>query len=162
VRDAIAELIQSLPEQLRRSLTWDQGAEMAQHSALRLNTGLAIYFCDPHNPWQRGTNENTDGLLRQYFPRAPTCLDTPAVSSTPSPSPSTPGPARPSDGRHPPRPSTSFHAAPHKAVLRRPLEPGLGAVIGVKDHAGDPAVAAPSPDRRGEGVEAQFAAEVVG
>jgi IS30 family transposase len=69
VRDAIAASITMLPEQLRRSLTWDQGAEMAQHAQLRIETGLAIYFCDPQSPWQRGTNENTNGLLRQYFPR---------------------------------------------------------------------------------------------
>ena len=69
VRDAIAREITSLPEQLRRSLTWDQGAEMAQHARLRVDTGLAIYFCDPHSPWQRGMNENTNGMLRQYFPK---------------------------------------------------------------------------------------------
>jgi len=69
VRDAIAASITTLPQQLRRSLTWDQGAEMAQHAQLRLDTGLAIYFCDPHSPWQRGTSENTNGLLRQYFPK---------------------------------------------------------------------------------------------
>ena len=69
VRDAIATSIATLPDQLRRSLTWDQGAEMAQHAQLRIDTGLAIYFCDPHSPWQRGTNENTNGLLRQYFPK---------------------------------------------------------------------------------------------
>lgn len=69
VRDAIASSITTLPEQLRKSLTWDQGAEMAQHAQLSIDTGLAIYFCDPQSPWQRGTNENTNGLLRQYFPR---------------------------------------------------------------------------------------------
>ena len=69
VRDAIASSITTLPEQLRRSLTWDQGTEMAQHAQLRVDTGLAIFFCDPHSPWQRGTNENTNGLLRQYFPK---------------------------------------------------------------------------------------------
>jgi IS30 family transposase len=69
VRDAIADQIMVLPEQLRRSLTWDQGAELAQHVQLRIDTGLVIYFCDPHSPWQRGTNENTNGLLRQYFPK---------------------------------------------------------------------------------------------
>jgi IS30 family transposase len=69
VRDAIASTITTLPEQLRRSLTWDQGAEMAQHAQLRTGTGLAVYFADPHSPWQRGTNENTNGLLRQYFPK---------------------------------------------------------------------------------------------
>ena len=69
VRDAIARTITTLPDQLRRSLTWDQGAEMAQHADLRIDTGLSVYFCDPHSPWQRGTNENTNGLLRQYFPK---------------------------------------------------------------------------------------------
>ncbi len=69
VRDAIAASIVTLPEQLRRSLTWDQGTEMAQHAQLRIDTGLAVFFCDPHSPWQRGTNENTNGLLRQYFPK---------------------------------------------------------------------------------------------
>jgi hypothetical protein len=60
VRDAIASSITALPDRLCRSLTWDQGAEMAQHAQLRIDTGLAIYFCDPHSPWQRGTNENTE------------------------------------------------------------------------------------------------------
>ncbi len=69
VRDAITRAIITLPEQLRRSLTWDQGAEMAQHVQLRIEAGVAVYFCDPHSPWQRGTNENTNGLLRQYFPK---------------------------------------------------------------------------------------------
>ena len=69
VRDAIAETVSKLPAHLRRSLTWDQGAEMAQHAQLRLDTGLEIYFCDPQSPWQRGSNENTKGLLRQYFPK---------------------------------------------------------------------------------------------
>jgi len=69
VRDAIAASMMTMPDQLRRSLTWDQGAEMAQHAKLRIDSGLAIYFCDPRSPWQRGTNENTNGLLRQYFPK---------------------------------------------------------------------------------------------
>jgi IS30 family transposase len=69
VRDAITAAVTTLPEQLRRSLTWDQGAEMAQHVQLRIDAGLQVFFCDPQSPWQRGTNENTNGLLRQYFPR---------------------------------------------------------------------------------------------
>jgi IS30 family transposase len=69
VRDAIASAIATLPEQLRRSLTWDQGTEMSQHAQLRIDTGLPVFFCDPRSPWQRGTNENTNGLLRQYFPK---------------------------------------------------------------------------------------------
>ena len=69
VREAIARTITTLPEQLRQSLTWDQGAEMSQHARLRIDAGVQVYFCDPHSPWQRGTNENTNGLLRQYFPK---------------------------------------------------------------------------------------------
>ena len=69
VRDAITRTITALPEQLRRSLTWDQGAEMAQHARLKIDAGVQVYFCDPHSPWQRGTNENINGLLRQYFPK---------------------------------------------------------------------------------------------
>jgi IS30 family transposase len=69
VRDAITRSIITLPTELRRSLTWDQGAEMAQHDRLRIDAGVQVYFCDPQSPWQRGTNENTNGLLRQYFPK---------------------------------------------------------------------------------------------
>jgi transposase, IS30 family len=69
VRDAMIEAIRSLPEQLRRSLAWDQGSEMARHAEIATAAGIDIYFCDPHSPWQRGSNENTNGLLRQYFPK---------------------------------------------------------------------------------------------
>lgn len=67
---ALAEKIGTLPEELRRSLTWDQGKEMARHKSFTVATDLQVYFCDPRSPWQRGSNENTNGLLRQYFPRA--------------------------------------------------------------------------------------------
>src|SRR3989475_714487 len=69
VREGIAASIVKLPLSLRRSLTWDQGAEMSQHQRFTVETGLAVYFCDPGSPWQRGSNENTNGLLRQYFPK---------------------------------------------------------------------------------------------
>jgi IS30 family transposase len=69
VRDAMTKAIQTLPAALVRSITWDQGSEMSQHTAFTVDTGVQVYFCDPHSPWQRGSNENTNGLLRQYFPK---------------------------------------------------------------------------------------------
>ena len=69
VRVALTQSIASLPEQLRRSVTWDQGKEMAQHVQFTVDSGVQVYFCDPQSPWQRGSNENTNGLLRQYFPK---------------------------------------------------------------------------------------------
>jgi IS30 family transposase len=70
VREAMAAKILTLPAALRRSITWDQGPEMAQHAQFSIQTGVPVYFCDPHSPWQRGSNENTNGLLRQYFPKS--------------------------------------------------------------------------------------------
>jgi IS30 family transposase len=69
VSEALAKTVMKLPASLRRSLTWDQGPEMADHVRFAVDTGLAVYFCDPRSPWQRGSNENTNGLLRQYFPK---------------------------------------------------------------------------------------------
>ena len=69
VREAMAAKIMELPETLRRSITWDQGKEMAEHRRFKMDTGIQIYFCDPHSPWQRGSNESTNGLLRQYMPK---------------------------------------------------------------------------------------------
>ncbi|MFD4369989.1 IS30 family transposase [Rhodococcus sp. NPDC058521] len=70
MRDAMIEAMHSLPEVMRKTVTWDQGTEMRAHAQITLATDVAIYFCDPHSPWQRGSNENTNGLLRQYFPKS--------------------------------------------------------------------------------------------
>jgi IS30 family transposase len=70
VRDAMTAKIATLPAQLFRSITWDQGKELSDHAAFTVDTGVPVYFCDPHSPWQRGSNENTNGLLRQYMPKS--------------------------------------------------------------------------------------------
>jgi Integrase core domain len=124
VRDAIAASIGTLPHQLRRSLTWDQGAGMAQHAQLRIDTGLAIYFCDPQSPWQRGTNENTNGLLRQYFPKGTDLTKHSANDLAAVVAALNGRPRKTLSWKTRPKPSMSSYAPLNKTALRRPVEPG--------------------------------------
>ena len=109
VAQAMITVMGELPAHLRRSLTWDQGSEMGRHAEITLATGLDIYFCDPHSPWQRGSNENTNGLLRQYFPKG---TDLAVRSESPPammwPMNSTIEPAKPTAGTPQPKPSTTY------------------------------------------------------
>ena len=91
VCEALKASITTLPAQLRRSLTWDQGSEMSEHRRFSVETGVDVYFCDPQSPWQRGSNENTNGLLRQYFPKGRASRGSARSASTRSPRSSTAG-----------------------------------------------------------------------
>ncbi len=126
VRDALMRSIGQLHEQLRRSLTWDQGKEMLEHLRFTVDSGIQIYFCDPRSPWQRGSNENTNGLLRQYFPKRTDLnrftqrqLDAVAEELNGRPRQTLAGLPRPSAS---PTPSHKHRSAKRP---RSPLRPGL-------------------------------------
>ena len=162
VRDAITSTITALPDQLRRSLTWDQGAEMAQHAQLRIDTGLHVFFCDPRSPWQRGTNENTNGLLRQYFPKGTdlnrhSASDVAAVAATLKPPTA-------EDSRLEnaiPKPSTNCYSHTSEDVLRRPLEPGQYLSMRYTDRLVDAGIA-PSVGSQGDAYDNALAESVIG
>jgi hypothetical protein len=159
VRDAIAASIMTLPEQLRRSLVWDQGAEMAQHAQLRIDTGLQVYFCDPQSPWQRGSNENTNGLLRQYFPRGTDLSrhstdDLTAVAATLNSRL-----RKTLDWRTLAEALNEYLQSSQQTVLRRPVEPGPRATVAVM-HELDVGAGTAQPERHLERVEDEVGAHV--
>jgi IS30 family transposase len=120
VIDVLIGLMGRLPEEMRKTLTWDQGAEMAQHAQFTLATDCKVYFCDPHSPWQRGSNETPTDYSGSTSPAAaPTSAPTPNTTSTPSPDSSTGDPAKPWDGRIRPRHSTtsSLQQPPETAAV---------------------------------------------
>jgi IS30 family transposase len=111
-----------LPGQLRKTLTWDRGKELSGHAQFALDTGTRVFFADPHSPWQRPANENTNGLLRQYFPKGTDLSRWPAEDLEAVASQSTTGPARSSAGRPRPKYSRNSYARSSSPVLQRPVE----------------------------------------
>ena len=137
MKDAIAAKITTLPHALRQTLTWDRGKELAAHAQLSIDTGVQVYFADPHSPWQRGTNENTNGLLRQYFPKG---TDLSRWDSEEIDAVATALNNRPRKTlnwrKHPPKPSTTIYYRSNQPVLRPPIEPGLGSAVGMMHQLG--------------------------
>ena len=126
MKNALASTMTTLPEQLRRSLTWDRGKELSQHAAFKVETGIPVYFADPQSPWQRGTNENTNGLLRQYFPKGTdlsrwSADELEAVAAALNSRPAQDARLANSCGSA----RSSIYSQVNKPVLRRPVEPGL-------------------------------------
>ncbi len=115
VADAVIDRMGALPAWFARTLTWDNGKEMARHARITAEAGISVYFADPHSPWQRGSNENTNGLLREYLPKG-----TDPPSSRPSPTNSTTAPANASASTPPA--NNSLSSSPKTNALRRPPE----------------------------------------
>ena len=126
VCEALKASITTLPAQLRRSLTWDQGSEMSEHRRFSVETGVEVYFCDPRSPWQRGSNENTNGLLRQYSPRARASRGSARSASTRSPQSSTAARVRRSAFGPRPRSSPSWSTASRRPAPSADLASAYG------------------------------------
>ena len=120
LHDALMARMADLPPALLRSITWDQGTEMARHLTITRSLGAPVYFCDSHSPWQRGSNENTNGLLRDYFPKGTDLsAHSPAAICSPSRTSSTTGPGMVLDDRSPAELFAALLASKNPSVLRR-------------------------------------------
>lgn len=122
MKNALASTITTLPEQLRRSVAWDRGKEMSAHAAFKVETGIPVYFADPHSPWQRGTNETAMACSANTSPKEQTSHVGTPRSSRPSPTHSTTDHARHSDGKLPPKHLTNTYNRSNNPVLRPPVE----------------------------------------
>jgi hypothetical protein len=147
VRDAITSQVVTLPEQLRRSLTWDQRSEITQHAQLTIDIGLQVHFCDAQSPWQRGMNENTNGLLRQYFPKGTTSQDAPPTTSRRSLPRSAADHARHSAGAHPQKRSTSIYDPSNSKRCKDRLNPPSRRCL-IRPHLPHSGARLPQPARR--------------
>jgi IS30 family transposase len=140
----------ALPVILRKTLTWDQGIEMRNHVAIAEAAELDIYFCDPHSPWQRGTNENTNGCYASGLPKLLTCQCFPPTISTTSPPNSTTDPEKHWTGKHPQKPSTNYcPTRSNHPLLHPPPETTSGDVYNTRTFGADKLLqGAPHPRRR--------------
>ena len=158
---ALTRRVQRLPTGLMATLTWDRGLELAAHRTFSIATGVQVYFCDPRSPWQRGTNEKTNGLLRQYFPKGTdlnrhSASDIAAVAATLNRRP-----RKTLGWRTPSEASTNCYSPTSEDVLRRPLETGQYLSIRYTDRLADAGID-PSVGSIGDSYDNALAESVIG